>query len=325
MGVYSQAIITGLANLHAEQRFKLCFRSQKIGAALRHAFPPNCSRTLLFDRGPFGRYRVFHGLNQRLPRQVHRAVVTFHDLFVLTSEYSTPEFRDRFAAQARAAAERADLIIAVSRFTADQVRDLLSVPDDRIRVVHHGVNAPVVANERRREPMILHTGVIQERKNLVRLVEAFEATPPGWKLVLAGATTGYGAEDVMNAVAQSARSKDIELPGYVDEAKLEEYYARASVFAFPSLDEGFGLPVLEAMARGIPVLTSNRSALPEVAGDAAYLIDPRDQDALTHGLLELCSREDLRSRLEQLGRAQVSQFSWETAANQTWSVYKELF
>src|SRR6185312_14985663 len=135
---------------------------------------------------------LFHGLNQRLPDvRLRRSIATFHDLFVLTGEYSSAEFRARFAAQARDAARRADAIITVSAFTRDQVVGLLGVDAAKVSVVHHGIRnleLPRIARER----VILNVGAIQKRKNIARLVEAFESVDAGWRLALAG-SDGYGA------------------------------------------------------------------------------------------------------------------------------------
>src|SRR5262249_959814 len=135
----------------------------------------------------------------------------------------------------------------------------------RITVVHHGIRRlemPAVP----REPVILNVGAIQKRKNIERLVEAFEAVDPEWRLVIAG-SDGFGADAIHARIAKSPAQDRISILGYVTPEILASWYARASVFAFPSLDEGFGMPVLEAMASGLAVVTSNRSALPEVAGD----------------------------------------------------------
>ena len=266
---------------------------------------------------------LFHGLNQRLDRRYRRAVATFHDLFVLTGEYSTPEFRERFAEQARRAAERADLIIAVSASTADQVAGLLNVERARLRVIPHGVRVPAVSTEIAREPIILFVGAIQKRKNVERLVEAFERTPADWKLVLAG-SLGYGADRILERIERSSRRADIRFTGYVSDEELESLYRRASLFAFPSLDEGFGIPVLEAMARGLPVLSSNCSAIPEVAGDAALLVDPQEAEAIAAGLNRLIRDGDLRAELSQRGRERSGNYTWERAVDATWRVYQEL-
>ena len=269
---------------------------------------------------------LFHGLNQRVDRvRARRIVSTFHDLFVLTGDYSSHDFRLRFAAQAKRAAERSDLIIAVSDFTADQVIGVLGVERSRIRVIHHGVNRPSIPppEDAHRENLILNVGAIQHRKNIMRLIEAFERTPPDWRLVLVG-SQGFGAAEILARIEQSPRRSSIELAGYVDEQRLEQLYAQARVFAFPSLDEGFGMPVLDAMARGVPVLTSNRSATREVAGSAALLIDPASSESVSSGLLRIVKSADLRAQLRESGLVRAGQYSWASAAAQTWQVYCEL-
>jgi glycosyltransferase involved in cell wall biosynthesis len=281
--------------------------------------PPNAARSLWAPMGS-----LFHGLNQRLPRfHSGPAVATFHDLFVLTGEYSTPEFRARFAKQARHAAARADILIAVSEFTRGQAISLLGVEPARVRVVHHGIRALAFPAETERQKVILNVGAIQKRKNIARLVEAFEAVDPTWRLVLIG-SGGYGAAEIHARIAASPAAARISVLGYVTAEELAGWYARAMVFAFPSLDEGFGMPVLEAMAAGTPVVTSSRSALPEVAGEAALFADPEDAGALAHALQRVTEDEDLRLRLSRLGVERARLFTWEKAVQETWNVYKDL-
>ena len=334
VGVYSRDLLSGLARAHPEARFLFCYRPHRFPRSWRERLPGNARRGLLTERFgsgsfyPFGwrRAALFHGLNQRLPAARHpRKVVTFHDLFVLSGEYSTAEFRARFAAQARDAAARADLILTVSAFTKSQVTGLLGVEPGKVRVVHHGIRplTPAGRGATPRERVILHVGAIQKRKNIARLVEAFEATDSSWRLVLAG-SNGYGWEEILARIAASHARDRILITGYLPAAELAGWYARASVFAFPSLDEGFGMPVLEAMAAGLPVVTSNRSALPEVAGDAAMLVNPEDTNALTEALQELTRNEDLRARLATAGRLRAAAFSWEKAVRQTWDAYESL-
>jgi len=251
-----------------------------------------------------------------------RTVATFHDLFVMTSDYSSAEFRARFAAQARQAAERSDLLIAISRFTAGQLESLLHVESGRIRVIPHGVRVPV-ETATKRENIVLFVGAIQRRKNVARLVRAFEAMPEGWRLVLAGAA-GWGAEEELQAVETSPRKSSIEVCGYVSAEQLDSLYSRARIFAFASLDEGFGMPVLDAMAHGTAVVTSRRSALPEVAGNAALLVDPENVDELAAALRELAVNDEAREDLGRRGRARAAGFSWESAVKRTWAVYEEL-
>jgi len=328
VGVYSCELLRGLASAHPEERFEFCYRPHRYLRSFRATLPANARRALLYEP-LFPRARdFFHGMNQRLPEiQFRKTVSTFHDLFVLTGDYSTPDFRRRFAQQARRAAAESDAIIAVSAFTARQVEELLGVERGRLHVVHHGTNrhtfSPPMMREKTRQNIVLNVGAIQRRKNIVRLVEAFERTPPGWKLVLAG-SAGYGAGEIFARIEASPRRRDIEVVGYAARETLERWYARARVFAFPSLDEGFGMPVLEAMAAGLPVLAANRAALPEVCGDAALLVDPEDVEALAAALEQLMVDEGLREQLVARGLIRAAEFSWEKAAEQTWNVYQGL-
>jgi len=323
VGIYSRSILFGLATAHASERFGFWYRPHRYLRSWSEALPGNVRRRLL--AGPFRPYSavLFHGLNQRLPPgRLRRAVTTFHDLFVLSGEYSTAEFRARFAAQARDAAERADAIIAVSEFTKTQVTGFLGVAPEKIRVIHHGVR-PLALPSLPREKLILTVGAIQKRKNLIRLVEAFEALSTDWQLVIAG-SDGFGAGEIRTRI-QGSRARDrIQVTGYVTDQALARWYARASIFTFPSLDEGFGIPVLEAMAAGVPVLTSNRSALPEVAGDAAQLVDPEDTEAIATALRELTANPDLRMELARRGRERADRFTWDKAVRETWDAYQDL-
>ena len=325
VGLYSREILWGLAHTHPEIRWMFCYRPHRLLRSMASVLPRAAHRRILIDSLPPRSASLFHGLNQRLPGgRLARAVSTFHDLFVLTADYSTAEFRQRFAAQARDAAERSSLVIAVSEFTASQVHELLGVERSRLRVIPHGVRLPETRDgSPARENMILHVGAIQKRKNIVRLIEAFERLQPGWKLVLAG-SLGFGSEEILERIQSSPRASDIVVPGYVTRALLAQLYLRAMIFTFPSLDEGFGMPVLEAMACGLPVVTSNRSALPEVAGDAAILVDPTSVDELAQAMKTIIEQEGLRKMLRERGLERASKFSWNEVVTKTWEVYREL-
>jgi glycosyltransferase involved in cell wall biosynthesis len=323
VGLYSREILAGLAAFQPDVRFDFSCRLHRYFRRAELPAAPNARPRLLLEPiGPRGA-SLFHGLNQRLPRmRLRRAVATFHDLFVMTGEYSTSEFRARLARQACDAARRADIIIAVSAFTKNQVVSLVGVPESKVRVVHHGIRelsfpAP------QREKVVLNVGAIQKRKNIARLVEAFETVAPEWKLALAGAA-GYGSAEILARIERSPARHRIRVLGYVSRQDLAAWYRRSMIFAFPSIDEGFGMPVLEAMAAGTPVMTSNRSALPEVAGDAALLVDPEDTEALGQALRNLTSNEELRRDLAQRGICRARAFTWEKAVRETWQIYQEL-
>jgi len=323
VGVYSREILNGLATTDLAESWDWFYRSQRYFRARRLPKPPNVTRRLLADSWGSRSADVFHGLNQRLPkRRFRKQVATFHDLFVLTGDYSTPEFRERFAAQAKEAAAGADLVIAVSAFTASQIEECLHVPASRIRIIHHGVFRRRIP-DRPREKIVLCVGAIQRRKNQAKLIRAFRAMPEDWTLVLAG-SHGYEAAEAVNEAANSPAANRIRITGYLTDEEIGEWYARASIFAFPSLDEGFGMPVLEAMTAGIPVIAGTRAALPEVCGEAAELIDPRNEEELASALLRLATDETRRAELVTLGLRRAKKFRWEDAVSSTAAVYREL-
>lgn len=311
VGKYSLHLMEGLVRLFPGLRLRRYYRPHRW---MRAPWP----KRLLLDSAPRG-VDVFHGLNQRLPRARRAKMVsTFHDLFVLSGEYSTPEFRARFIEQAREAAERSDRIIAVSEFTASQVVEYLGYPRERIRVVPHGVTLPgSVKGVEHREKVVLTVGAVQKRKNTRRLIEAFEVMGPEWQLWIAG-SAGYEAEAMLRDLPTN-----VKVLGYVSDAELAGLYQRAAVFAFPSLDEGFGIPVLEAMAHGVPVIASATSALPEVAGEAAVLVDPLEVEAIGAALLGLRDVE-VRREYAARGLKRARGFGWERAAELTAQVYGEL-
>jgi glycosyltransferase involved in cell wall biosynthesis len=328
VGVYSREILRGLAAAHPETQFQFCYRPHRYFRSFGERLPANCHRFLLQEPLVPRRPDLFHGLNQRLPTmRPRRTVTTFHDLFVLTGNYSTPEFRRRFADQAQRAAAESDRIIAVSEFTATQVQQLLGVERSRLRVVHHGVRIPPGGTGdspvKEREKIILHVGAIQARKNVARLIQAFETVPPDWRLILAG-SAGFGADEILRGIAASPARDRISILGYVPAEALADWYARSTILAFPSLDEGFGIPILEAMAAGLPVLTSDRSALAEVAGGAALLVNPESVEELAEALSKMIADEQLREDLKQMGLARAAEFTWPKALEQTWNVYQEL-
>lgn len=323
VGVYSREILNGLASAGFADEWDWFYRwhSYRVGRWLPK--PRGVNSRLLADSWGNRAADLFHGLNQRLPqRRFRRQVATFHDLFVLTADYSTAAFRARFTLQAQEAAAAADLIIAVSAFTASQVEQHLHVPLSHIRVIHHGVTRRSIP-DLPREKIVLCVGAIQRRKNQAMLVRAFRALPDDWTLVLAG-SQGFQSAETTSAISASPASSRIRVTGYQTDDQLGEWYARAGIFAFPSLDEGFGMPVLEAMDAGLPVIAANTSAIPEVCGDAAELIDPHDEDALASALTRLAADDSRREQLTARGRRRAAGFQWDEAVSKTAAVYREL-
>lgn len=338
VAVYSRRLIEELLAITPETRFLLALRANRFARALRgEKLGANARRVLLEAAATplwAGGVELFHGLNQRLPeREFPRRVSTFHDLFVMTAEYSTPDFRARFSEQAREAATRSDRLIAVSAYTADQAARLLGSPRERIAVIPHGVDFPAPRSAEQdaetvermglRSPFLLSVGAIQKRKNTERLVEAFGGLSGEPMLALAGGH-GYGSEEILARIERSPARDRIRLLGYVDDDERQALYGRAAALAFPSLDEGFGIPVLEAMAAGLPVVTSDRSALPEAAGEAAVLVDPESTTEIRAGLDRVLTEESLRKQLIATGLERAKSFTWRRAAEATWAVYRDL-
>jgi glycosyltransferase involved in cell wall biosynthesis len=262
------------------------------------------------------------------------AITTIHDL-------SFMRFPDLFRAAnrlylktfTRLSAQRARRLIAVSVHTASESTRLLGVPRERIDVVYHGVDPtfrPLPADEvtafRQRkglpERFVLFVGTLEPRKNLVRLVEAFAAVHDGdSKLVLAGGK-GWLCDEVFATVDALGVDKEVIFPGFVMNAELPLWYNAATILAYPSLYEGFGLPIIESQACGTPALTSNTSSLPEAAGDAALAVDPYDVEALAAGLHRLLTDEPLRHELRERGMDHAHQFTWAKAAAETVRAYR---
>jgi len=192
-------------------------------------------------------------------------------------------------------------------------------------------DATVLDRARRRyrlpERFVLFLGAMEPRKNLLRLIEAWATLKPAVRretsLVVAGAQ-GWLNDSVRSRVESLGLGDRVHLAGYVEGEDLAALYSLATVFAYPSLREGFGLPVLEAMACGTPVLTSDVSSLPEVAGEAAVLVPPTDIEAIADGLLRLLEDAALRADLGERGRRQAAGFSWERCARETLGVYNSV-
>lgn len=256
-----------------------------------------------------------------------RATVTVHDLGYKVFPSAHPAKSRRYLDwTTRYSARRARLVLADSAATAHDLTRFYGTPSRKIRVVYPGVDAPHVGDVeavRRKyglpERYLLFIGTLQPRKNIARLVQAFhQAALPDTALVLAGGKGWLYDPAWTNGV------ENVILPGYVDEADKGALYAGALALVFPSLYEGFGFPVLEAMHCGTPVLCSNTSSLPELAGDAALLVDPNDTTAIAEGMRQLADDAALRQTLRTHGYVQALKFTWAAAARQALSAFEEI-
>ena len=267
-----------------------------------------------------------------------RSVVTVHDLgYLYYPEAHRPADRRYLAWSTAWNARRAALTLADSEATRNDLVRAYHVDPARVRVVYLGVGEATAARPPLRgageeEPRIacpyfLYIGTLQPRKNLERVVAAFArlaALPEldGVQLVLTG-RRGWLYDSLFAQVNALGLAGRVLFPGYVAEGDLPALYAGALAFVFPSLYEGFGLPVLEAHAYGVPVLTANNSSLPEVAGDAALLVDPHDVDAIADAMYRLATDAALRQDLIRKGLENVKRFSWEKCARETLAVLEE--
>jgi len=269
-----------------------------------------------------------------------RTILTVHDLsFMRVPECSDPRLRAYLLRVVPASVRRADVVLADSESTRQDVIELLGVDPARVEVVYAGVesrfqrvrDAQTLQAVRSRYHLpahfILGVGTLQPRKNFERLIEGFshvrDAVPAETHLVIAGGV-GWLYEGIHRCIKELGLQEAVHLPGYVADEDLPALYSLADVFAFPSLYEGFGLPPLEAMACGTPVVCSNASSLPEVVGQAALTVDPLDVDALTDALRRALSDEPLRAELTQMGLARVRCFTWEQAASTLLDVYRRI-
>lgn len=227
----------------------------------------------------------------------------------------------------------ADRILADSHSTADAIISEFPWAQDRVRVVHLGATSlpqpkgiEVLDAFEIDRPYFLFVGTLEPRKNLRRLLEAYASLDPIVRkqtlLVIAGGK-GWGNEDMVSLVHSLDLTDSVRLMGYVNEEQLATLYAHARFLAMPSLYEGFGLPLVEAMSFGVPVLTSSCSSLPEVAGDAGMLVDPYNTNSIATGLLQMLKDDEFRNELAARSRLNASRFSWEKAAKETMAIFHE--
>lgn len=287
-----------------------------------------------------GRVDILHSPDFVLPPTLARhKVLTVHDLsFMRYPECSSPPLLEYLLGSVPRSVAHADLILADSQSTRRDLLELLNVPPERVVVLYAGVEpryapqepAAVQAVARRyglARPFILGLGTLQPRKNYVRLIRAYhllrQRHDVPHQLVIGGGR-GWLYEDIDATIAELGLEEKVRLVGFVDDADLPALYAAADLFAFPSLYEGFGIPVLEAMGCGTPVVTADNSSLPEVAGDAAMLVDALDVEALADALWRLIDDGALRQILVQRGQQQVQRFTWRAAAEQLLGAYSAL-
>ncbi len=315
-------------------------------APFRHDVTPGIkyrptNRAVLRWRGWLDGLDLYHGTNFKFHTQGrYGAVVTIHDLWLdRHPQYSRKLFgQGASTLRARHRLRGAVRVIADSRHTACDIQEIYGVSSERVVVIYPGTPsaffdepAPDRLTDLRTRykldatPFMLFVGGADPRKNHRVLVEAFARLAELRKdmaLVIVGDPDHRGLR-ISDTVRECKLEGRVHCVGSVPVHDLRLLYAAAELFAFPSLYEGFGFPVLEAMACGTPVLTSNRTSLPEVAGDAALLVDPESAEEVTEGIRHILTDTSLRQSLRQKGVARAKEFNWETTARQTHAVYQD--
>lgn len=289
-----------------------------------------------------GKVELFHATDFVLPYTLPstRTLLTVHDLsFVRVPQAASPTLKAYLDAVVPRSVERADHVLADSAATKDDLIEMYKTPADKITVLYSGVDQRFrrVSDRRALDSTrskygltglryVLSVGTVQPRKNYSRVIRALaEVRASGLDLhyAIAGGQ-GWLQEEMQRTIAATGMEDFVHLLGYVDDGDLPALYSESRIFLMPSLYEGFGLPILEAMACGVPVVTSNISSLPEVAGDAAILIDPMDTAALRDAILAVETDSPLSEQLVENGYRQAERFNWRRSAAQLMSVYRNL-
>jgi glycosyltransferase involved in cell wall biosynthesis len=359
IGTYIRNLIRALANLDSDSHYTLVsyqsdvqelsglpanfeiaiYKRQDTGLAAQVTFP------LYLRRFWADLYHIpLNVVSLFMPKPY---VVTVHDMSSLLFE-KVPRAQRRFRLyQFRRGLERAARIVAVSNATRRDVEGLFGIPSERIRQIYNAPDPKFLEDgtrlqmpERQRildryqidYPFLLYVGTIRPQKNIPRLVEAFAVLRgqledhPLYKdlrlIIIGDEISRHPA--VRRTVIQTRMEHAVRFLGFVPFDTLRTFYASAAAFVFPSLYEGFGLPPLEAMASGTPVVTSNISSLPEVVGDAAVLVNPENVFEIARGIREALTNEHLRAALIEKGHQQARRFSWESTARQVLEIYRDL-
>ena len=350
--VYRDGLLRGLAALDTDDQFDVFTRRQptlpELPARFRAVEAPvpdvSTLRRTIHEYGILphevfrGRYSVYHALGNLTPRvRGAPTVLTVHDLIHRHFPASVPTgYRLFMRAVLPRAARRADCVVVDSEYVGRQVVEELGVREDRVRVVPLGVGeeyrpadpetvAEVLTRFGVRPPYLLAVGRGYPHKNVAGLLRAVARLHRSHdaQLVLVGDAYRAG-DEVDRLTAELGLAATVVRTGFVSAEELGALYAGATAFAFPSLSEGFGLPPLEAMARGVPVVASSLTAVPEVVGDAGLLADPRDPEAFADALGRVLGDSSLRAELRAKGFARAKAFTWERCAAGTLAVYREL-
>ncbi len=355
---YIRGLIRALADLDDQNRYTIYLAEPEAAAEWQDGFArqhANFEIRLLPKPTPLVRVPVFlsYELRQHPVDVLHvqytappfcpvPVVATIHDLaFEHMPETFTRRGSFQLKLTVRRTAQRAARIATVSEYSRWDLLRTYRLAPEKVAVTYNGVESHFTsvltrneANEVRQQfginrDFLLAVGSLQPRKNLIRLIRAYarlRSEVPNFtpQLVIVGRKL-WLADEIFAEIRRQRWAEDVILTGYVDDADLPKLYRQATAFVYPSLFEGFGLPPIEAMACGTPVITSNVSSLPEVTGGAALLIDPMNQASIESALLTITGDQGLRKRLREQGIEQAKKFTWQAAAEKTLQLYQESF
>ncbi|WP_079913842.1 glycosyltransferase family 1 protein [Paenibacillus sp. 32352] len=302
---------------------------------LRRLFKPNFFYRIPYDMVSQDTADIFHGTNfTYTPVRKGKTIITIHDLAYMRYPDSTSErILNHHSKWVPESAKKCDHIIADSLQTKQDIIKLLDIPDDKIDVVHLAADEhfipiadvkPVLNKYNLPERFILFVGTLEPRKNLLGLLKSYLILKQNYnyseKLVIVGAK-GWKYNPIFDWVQQNNLEEDITFTGFIDDADLPAIYSAATVFVLPSIYEGFGLPLLEAMQCGTPVIGSDISSIPEIIEESGFLIQPDDYPTWAETIHKMISNENLRKHYSQLALHQASKFTWEKTAIETKNIY----
>jgi glycosyltransferase involved in cell wall biosynthesis len=354
IGHYTAALAEWLAKNNQKHQYEL-LSPFDFNFDIRDGRPDNLSKRFLPVRSVFRKWwlvglptmllispvDLFHGTNYSVPIfATCPTVVTIHDMSLFAQAHTHESINVvRGKRRIPIMARRASMIIAPSEYTKREIVKYLGTPAEKIEIIYEAAREnmqplplsdcqSVLEKHQIKRPYILYVGTIEPRKNLITLIRAYhevlKTTSHRPQLVFCGGR-GWLDSDVFSLVEELRLQDLVRFTGYVDEVDLPALYSAAQVFVYPSLYEGFGLPPLEAMACGTPVVVSNSSSLPEVVADAGITHDPYDYQALAESVIKLFDDAAMHKHYQNAGLEQASRFSWERAARETQSVYDDLF
>lgn len=336
VGVYNFAhnLLKVLTHIDKENKYDL-YSFSPIPKSILDEFGPNTKNLVLKPQKGWLVFRIslefllckpdiFLGLSQALPfYHPMKSIIYVHDLaFEIYPDFYTDSYQ-KLSIQTRFAAQNSSKIIAVSKSTKRDLINLYKIKEEKIEVIYHGVEnifKPKTKVNKKENPYFLFVGSYKQGKNIENIIKAFklfrQETNKSHELILAG--SNYWND------LKISKTEGVKIKEFVPERELLELYKNAVGFVFPSFYEGFGMPLLEAMSSGVPVITSNRGSIPEVVGDASLLIAPEDINRLKDAMLTLASDNKLREQLIKKGIIQAQKFSWQKSADQLLNIINNI-